>query len=132
MAAARVKATDRAVRKVAAVDQTSARPAVVVAAGEDEWTDAVVAAPGGLGGPGGWESAEEREKFKLEVETFLKAHSPKRWEDFKAKNDRGQDHNRLVWSMAARYRGLQMLEKDDKPLYDIKVKQIEIEDTEFA
>jgi len=61
------------------------------------------------------------------MEKFCKEHAPKRWAAM------GGDKNPMKFGgMYFRFRGLMMLEKQDKALYDIKVRQIEIEDEEYG
>jgi hypothetical protein len=70
---------------------------------------------------------EDMEQFREKMDAFCKEHAPKRWAAM------GGDKNPMKFGgMYFRFRGLMVLEKQDKALYDIKVRQIEIEDEEYG
>jgi hypothetical protein len=87
--------------------------------------------PGGWQGPGGDWNSEQAKQFRAEVEKFCEAHSPNRWADLKGALSSERKPSRLG-GMTLRYAGLKQLQKEDPKLYDIKVKQIEIEDAEYG
>jgi len=100
--------------------------------------------PGGGGGPshsttgrsdgssrddrgGGRGNKEDMEQFREKMEVFCREHAPKRWAALEA------DKSPMRFGgMYFRFRGLMMLENQDKELYKIKVRQIEIEDEEYG
>lgn len=70
---------------------------------------------------------EDMELFREKMEKFCKDHAPQRWAAM------GGDKNPMKFGgMYFRFRGLTVLEKQDKALYDIKVRQIEIDDEEYG
>jgi hypothetical protein len=79
----------------------------------------------GGGGP-------EYDKFRDELQEFLKLHSPNRWAAMNDSARNGGGAPVKFGGMFFRYGGLLALKKDDAELYDIKVRQIEIEDKEFG
>jgi hypothetical protein len=88
--------------------------------------------PGGAGG-----SRMDREEWGKnriqQAEEFYKKHAPNRWSEFekqraKVSPDRAKQ---MMAGMFARFQGLQM-QHEDKDLFDIRVQQIEVEDTEFG
>jgi hypothetical protein len=85
------------------------------------------------GGDRGGGGMAEFDKFREDLQQFLIKHSPNRWA---AMNDsaRGGGGGSPVkfGGMFFRYRGLVVLKNEDPELYDIKVRQIEIEDQEFG
>jgi len=67
------------------------------------------------------------EQFREKMELFCKEHAPKRWAAM------GADKNPMKFGgMYFRFRGLMVLEKQDPALYEIKVRQIEIDDEEYG
>jgi hypothetical protein len=72
-------------------------------------------------------SKEDMEQFREKMENFCREHAPKRWAALEA------DKSPMRFGgMYFRFRGLMMLENQDKELYKIKVRQIEIDDEEYG
>lgn len=86
---------------------------------------------GSSGSGRGWGemNREEWEQYREKVMAFIKENSPNR---FEAMEKGSGDRNQLRMSMFFKFRGLMMLKTEDPGLYDIKVKQIRVEDDEFA
>jgi hypothetical protein len=82
------------------------------------------------GGPGGGGDWREREKeLSKEFEKFCEAHAPKRWAELK---DPTNNNKPRMMGMLWKFRALKSLEKTDKELYEVQVKQIESEDAEYG
>jgi hypothetical protein len=94
-------------------------------------TDGASRDGGDRGGPRGERNKEDMEQVREKMEAFCKEHAPKRWAalEASARNDKSP---MKFGGMYFRFRGLMMIEKQDKALYDIKVRQIEIEDEEYG
>jgi len=79
----------------------------------------------------GERSREDVEQLRKRMQEFCEKHSPRRWAALQENS--GNDRNPWKFGgMFFRFRGLMMLENQDKPLYDIKVRQIEIDDEEYG
>jgi hypothetical protein len=86
---------------------------------------------GGERGGRGERSREDLDQLRKRMQEFCEKHSPRRW----AALQQSSKSDRNPWKfggMFFRFRGLMMLENQDKPLYDIKVRQIEIDDEEYG
>jgi len=87
-------------------------------------------ADGGERSSRGEHSREDFEQLRKRMQEFCEKHSPRRWAELEEKSKGG---NMMKFGgMFFRFRGLTMLENQDKPLYDIKVRQIEIDDEEYG
>jgi len=71
------------------------------------------------------------EKFKEELATFCKEHSPKRWAVIDAM-PKGQQKEQRIAMMAWQFGILRGLKNEDKSRYELKVKEIELQDQEFG
>lgn len=87
--------------------------------------------PGGPGAFGDWRDTDWRQ-FREQLKKFCEEHSPRRWKEIEESAKAGERFSMRAAGMAMKFRALQSLEKEDKELYAIKVKQIEIEDEEFG
>jgi len=85
----------------------------------------------GDGGPRGDRNKEDLELVREKMQEFCKKHSPRRWAALE-ENAHGDKNPLKYGGMFFRFRGLVMLENQDPDLYEIKVKQIEIEDEEYG
>jgi hypothetical protein len=85
----------------------------------------------GDGGVRGDRNKEDLEQFREKMQEFCKKHSPRRWAALE-ENAHGDKNPLKYGGMFFRFRGLMMLENQDPDLYEIKVKQIEIEDEEYG
>lgn len=75
----------------------------------------------------GERNREDLEQFREKMEEFCKEHAPRRWAAMQ------EDKNAMRFSgMYFRFRGLLMLKNQDRELYMIKVRQIEIDDEEYG
>lgn len=103
---------------------------------------AVIAEPqgpkrGGVPGAGpGGNGRTDREEWRnrtQQAEEFYKKHAPHRWSEFEKQRAKvGPDRaKQMMAGMVARFQGLQM-QREDKDLFDIRLQQIEVEDTEFG
>src|SRR5438874_1919989 len=86
---------------------------------------------GGERGPRGERNKEDLDQIREKMQEFCKKHSPRRWAALE-ENAHGDKNPLRYGGMFFRFRGLVMLENQDPALYDIKVKQIEIEDEEYG
>jgi hypothetical protein len=89
--------------------------------------------PGGFGGFGrGFDpSSKEYQEFREQLKAFCLQHSPKRWQEFEDRVQRGGPRS-FRGQMSAKFRELQALEKSDPALHAIKVRLIEVEDLEYG
>jgi hypothetical protein len=78
----------------------------------------------------GERSREDFEQLRKRMQEFCEKHSPRRWAALQ--ESPGGGNPMKFGGMFFRFRGLMMLENQDKALYDIKVRQIEIDDEEFG
>ena len=81
------------------------------------------------GGERGGRSREDFEQLRKRMQDFCEKHSPRRWAALQENGDRNP---MKFGGMFFRFRGLMMIENQDKALYDIKVRQIEIDDEEYG
>jgi hypothetical protein len=79
----------------------------------------------------GEHSREDFEQLRKRMQEFCEKHSPRRWAALEEKAP-GERNMMKFGGMFFRFRGLMMLENQDKPLYEIKVRQIEIDDEEYG
>jgi hypothetical protein len=64
-----------------------------------------------------------------EIATFMKTHSPKRWQRFQ---DLGSERReKLFHSIRQQYHWMQRLKEDDRQIYDLRLKRLPIEDAMF-
>jgi hypothetical protein len=82
-------------------------------------------------GSRGERSREDFEQLRKRMQDFCEKHSPRRWAALE-ENSHGDKNPFKFGGMFFRFRGLMMLENQDKALYNIKVRQIEIEDEEYG
>ena len=87
--------------------------------------------PGGFGGRGFDPSSKEYQEFREQLKAFCLQHSPKRWQEFEDRSQRG-GRSGFRGQMSAKFRELQALEKSDPALHAIKVRLIEVEDVEYG
>lgn len=87
--------------------------------------------PGGFGGRGFDPSSKEYQEFREQLKAFCLQHSPKRWQEFEDRLQRG-GRSGFRGQMSAKFRELQALEKSDPALHAIKVRLIEVEDVEYG
>jgi hypothetical protein len=104
---------------------------------------AVIAEPQGPkrgGGPGAGSNGNprsDREEWgkgrTQQAEEFYKKHAPHRWSEFEKQRAKVSPERakQMMAGMVARFQGLQM-QHEDKDLFDIRLQQIEVEDTEFG
>ena len=92
---------------------------------------------GGAGGAGGPPPFRERndpptDQELEDVREFMKEHSPKRYALYEqmSSNFPGRA-NRLLFGMLGRYRNLQRFREHDEAIYNILVRQIEVQDDVF-
>lgn len=92
--------------------------------------------PLGSGGAAGAPRSDREEWGKnrtAQAEEFYKSHAPNRWNEFekqraKVSPDRAKQ---MMAGMVGKFQGLQM-QRDDKELFPIRIRQIEVEDAEFG
>ena len=87
--------------------------------------------PGGFGGRGFDPNSKEYQEFREQLKAFCVQHSPKRWQEFEDRIQRG-GRSGFRGQMSAKFRELQALEKSDPALHAIKVRLIEVEDVEYG
>jgi hypothetical protein len=87
--------------------------------------------PGGFGGRGFDPSSKEYQEFREQLKAFCVQHSPKRWQEFEERIQRG-GRSGFRGQMSLKFRELQALEKSDPALHAIKVRLIEVEDVEYG
>lgn len=76
----------------------------------------------------GARAAQPSEEDVAETMTFMREHSPNRVKAMENLPEEGAAQRRVLPFMVARYRALQAVKDEDPQLYDLNVKQIEIED----
>jgi hypothetical protein len=89
--------------------------------------------PGGgerFRGPADWNAAKEHDYEQFMA--FSEVHAHNRWKELKKREGENNGHMLRSNGLLVKFRMLQMLEKQDKDLYTIKVKQIETEDVEYG
>jgi hypothetical protein len=91
--------------------------------------------PPGMGGPDDGQRprfgrfAPATEKDIEEARIFMRENAPNRWQAVESLPDEGSSLRRNVMGfVVARYRMLQGMKEEDPKLYDIKVKQLRVED----
>ena len=85
-------------------------------------------------------SPEEQKKFADEVEKFCLENSPNRWQEVRKRRDinhgmeRGPDRRPFggIGMIAFRYLKLKELKESNRELYDIRVKEIQLEDKAYG
>src|SRR5439155_22967679 len=84
----------------------------------------------GPGNGGGQNLGPIGEDEMGQIETFMKAYSPKRWE--KLQQDVPEDRRkRILDNIRMQYRWMERLKEEDPTIYDIRIKRLPVEDEMF-
>jgi hypothetical protein len=70
------------------------------------------------------------EEERAQIEQFMRAYSPKRWEKFQDVPDDRKD--KILNFIRTQYHWMERLKEEDPKIYDIRIKRVPIEDEMFA
>lgn len=78
--------------------------------------------------PGRYGQVAPTERELEDAGTFMREHAPNRWQAVQSLPDDGVVRRGVMGFIVARYRALQDVKKDDPKLYDVKLRQLAVED----